>query len=133
MKVFWRFLDICVLNSWIVYRSNHPESSISRQKKFRLQLVKEVVQPLLDLKSSPSCPSHLHAVGSLPITQESCLIEKHYAYKSVKHKRCVVCSNKISSNTGKRCDKKTQNFCPKCQVFLCLGKCFETYHTQTSY
>lgn len=30
-------------------------------------------------------------------------------------------------------DKKTQNYCPKCEIFLCIGQCFENYHTQTSY
>ena len=132
-KVFWRFLDICVLNLWIIYKSNFPDSNISTQKQFRLQLVKELVQPLLSLKSSPNCPPHLRPIGRLPTMQEPRLVGKHFAYKSTQRKWCTVCSNKPSPTTGKRCDKKTQNFCPKCQVFLCLGECFEVYHTQTSY
>ena len=132
-KVFWRFLDICVLNSWIIFRTNFPESNINTQKKFRMQLVKELVQPMLTLKSSPTCPPHLSPIGRLPIAQEPRLIGKHFPYKSPQRKRCVVCSNKASPSTGKRCDKKTQNFCPKCQAFICLGEYFKVYHMQTSY
>ena len=93
-------------------QNKFPESNINTQKTFRLQLVKELVQPMLTLKSSPTCPPHLNPIGRLPIAQEPRLIGKHFPYKSPQRKRCVVCSNKASPSTGKRCDKKTQNFCP---------------------
>ena len=31
-KVFWRLIDICVLNSWVIYPSNFPDSTVNTHK-----------------------------------------------------------------------------------------------------
>jgi len=120
-KVFWRFLDMCVLNSWIIFRTNFPQSDISTQKLFRLQLIKELVQPLLTLKSSPTCPAHLRPRGRVSITQEARLIGKHFPYKNTKRKWCAVCSSKPSTSTGKRSDKKLKIFVPNAKYSFVWG------------
>lgn len=131
-KVFWRLIDISIVNAWIIFRTNNPDSVINTQRKFRLNLA-AVVQPLLDLIASPNCPTYLRATkGRRPLSAAKHLIGKHFAYKSKKRGRCVVCGDQKSS-TGKRKDTKTLNMCQKCNVFLCQGKCFEDYHTRTSY
>ena len=132
-KVLWRLLDISVLNSWIIYRSNFSHSTINSHRQFRLKLIEELVQPLLSMRASPSCPPYLRGRGREPLSAEARLLGKHFSYKQSKRQRCVVCSRKVSPTTGKRKDKKTQNYCPKCNVFVCLGECFELFHTQTSY
>jgi len=121
-KIFWRFVDISIVNSWIIFRQNNPDTSIKSHKEFRLKLAEELVQPLLDRQANP--------VAS---TAEKRLVGKHFAYKNPKRGRCSVCSNKIVPSTGKRKDTKTQNFCKKCGVFLCVGSCFENFHTRTTY
>ena len=133
-KTFWRLIDICILNAWIIFHQNVPQSAIKSQRLFRLKLIEELVQPLLDLRASPDCPQYLQGTkGRRPgAASEKRLSGKHFAYKSAKRGRCCVCSQKISSTTGKK-DTKTQNFCPKCEVFLCVGQCFEIFHTRTSY
>ena len=132
-KVLWRLLDIAIINSWIIYRSNYPDSSINSQKLFRLKLVEEMAQPLLTLRSSPTCPTYLHGKGRLTTAEDTRLMGKHFPYISAERKRCLVCSKKLSPTTGKRNDKKTKNYCPTCNKFLCLGKCFEIYHTQAEF
>ena len=134
-KCFWRFIDICIVNSWIIFHQNVPDSAIKSQRLFRLKLIEELVQPLLDLRASPSCPQYLQNTrGRRPAaTSEMRLSGKHFAYKNAKRGRCCVCSQKISPTTGKRKDTKTQNFCPKCEAYLCVGQCFEVFHTHTSY
>ena len=131
-KVLWRLLDIAIINSWIIIRTNFPDSSISSQKLFRLKLVEEMVQPLLDTCASSTCPTYLRGKGRPP-TQENRLIGKHFSNINIDRKRCMVCSNKISPTTGKCSDKKNKNYCPTCNKALCLGKCFEVYHTQVEY
>ena len=132
-KGFWRLTDITIVNAWIIFRTNHPESSINTQKKFRLDLAENLVQPLLDLMASPTCPAYLRTVkGRRPVSTAKRLIGKHFPYKNKKRGRCLVCGDRKTS-TGKRKDTKTQNFCPKCDVLLCQGKCFEDYHSRTSY
>ena len=122
-----------IVNSWIIFHTNYPDSPISSHKYFRLQLVEELVQPLLDLIASPNCPSHLHAVkGRKVVSVAKRLTGKHFAYKSKKRGRFAVCGQKKGAS-GKRMDIKTQNHCPKCDTFLCQGSCFEMYHTRSSY
>jgi hypothetical protein len=70
-KVFWHLIDIAVVNSWIIFRANNPESSIDTQLKFRIELSRQLVQPLLDLKASPECPSTLRQQrGQKPLSAE---------------------------------------------------------------
>ena len=52
-------MDISILNSWIIFRTNFPESEMNSHRLFRLELVElahELVQPLLSLKASTESP-----------------------------------------------------------------------------
>ena len=133
-KVFWRLIDIAIVNSWIIFRVNNPESSkIRSQRDFRLELVQLLVQPLLDLKASPDCPNILRAhKGRNVVSADKRLLGKHFPRKAAQRGRCCVCS-KHKSTTGKKVDKKSKVFCPKCEVYLCLGDCFEQFHTKSKY
>ena len=68
--------------------------------------------------------------GRQPVSDDKRLMGKHFAYKSSKRGRHCVCSYKIPAGGMKR-DKK--NYCKKCEVHLCVGMCFELYHTRTAY
>jgi len=129
-KVFWRLLDISIINSWVIFRTNSPDSKIKSQREFRLELVRQLVQPLLDLKASTDCPAALQShQGRKVVSCDKRLTGKHFAHKSTDRKRCYICSKRKSS-TGKKVDIKTRTYCPKCDVFLCHGKCFEDFHTK---
>lgn len=39
----------CILNLWIIFGSNFPESKIQSHRLFRIELIHELVQPLLSL------------------------------------------------------------------------------------
>lgn len=130
-KVFWRLIDICILNAWIIYRTNHP-GNIKSHKAFHIRLVEELVQPLLDLKASPTCPSYLSGIGRRAVSPEVRLNGKHFPSKHHEKRRCSVCSTSTTSS-GQKKDTKTKNYCEKCKVFLCFGGCFEVFHTRTSY
>ena len=51
-KLFWRLIDICILNAAIVFCINNPDSDIKTNRQFRLALIEELVQPLLLAKAS---------------------------------------------------------------------------------
>ena len=132
-KVFWRLVDLCIVNAWIIYRCNYPnDSDINSQKAFRVKLAEELVQPLLNLRASTDCPDYLNVHRGKSATSETHLKGKHFPSKSQQRGRCCVCSRQQSS-TGRRKDTKTQNYCKKCNAFLCFGSCFEVYRTRTSY
>ena len=131
-KVFWRLIDVSIVNSWFIYKTNFPSLKIQSQKLFREKLVEELVQPLLTLRSSPTSPKYLQPSRQRSTT-EIRLLGKHFSFKSKERQRCVVCSKNPSPVTGKRLNKRMPNFCPKCQVHICFGKCFESYHTLANY
>ena len=89
-KIFWHLIDMAVVNSWIIFRTNNPGSSIDTQLKFRIELSRQLVQPLLDLRASPECPPALQR-GRRPLSVAKRLIGKHFdPYKSSK-KRKMCC------------------------------------------
>ena len=115
----------------IIFHFNHPNSNIKSQREFRLELVKQLVQPLLNLKASPECPSVLQShKGRSVISPDKWLTGKRFSYKAIERGRCCVCS-KCRSSRGKRVDKKTKNYYLKCEVYLCLGECCEWFRTKS--
>ena len=42
-KCFWRLLDIYIVNSWIIFCQNIPQSAIKSQRLFRLKLIEKLV------------------------------------------------------------------------------------------
>lgn len=129
-KVFWRLLDICILNSSIILRSNYPDA-VKSNKAFRLHLIELLVRPLLMLRARPDSPRSVarhDRYGRNPSQTPMRLRGKHFSYKCDKRGRCAVCAS-VKTPSGKKKDTKTHNHCKKCQVHLCVGECFEKYHT----
>ena len=114
-------VDISIINAWIIYHTNYPDDiKIRSQIDFRLKLIEELVQPLLDLKASPSWPPHLRGSGrKTKYSSEVRLNGKHFP-PSILKERDVLCA---TSSKGKSKDKKTQNYCEKCDTFV-LWKMF---------
>lgn len=56
-KVFWRLVDITIINS-----TTPTLKSIHRSSTDSSYVAEELVQPLLDLRSSPPCPQHLQNI-----------------------------------------------------------------------
>ena len=108
-KAYCRLVDICLLNAWIIYKSTYPESKITSNRMFCLKVVEDLVQPLLTLHSSLTCPPHLCTKGRQPVSVKARLIEKHSPYKNMKRQHCVLCSQAQSSTTKKKSDKKNNN------------------------
>jgi len=75
-KIFWRFVDISIVNSWIIFHQNYPDTAIKTHREFQLKLAEQLVQPLLDLRANP-----VPSAGS-----EKCFIGKHFAYKGQERK-----------------------------------------------
>ena len=49
-------------------------------------------------------------------------------YRAPKRSKCRVCvDKKISPRDKARKATKTSHWCPKCEVCLCVGRCFELY------
>lgn len=131
-KLFYRLLELCIVNAMVLHFNANPEFAKKRQahKLFRIQLVHELVQPLLNSRDDPNIDNHSPSVGRRANLDESRLKGKHFPESRYpKRRRCSVCGY-TKGPDGKYKDTKTSNYCPKCQKFVCK-KCFEIFHTQS--
>lgn len=125
-RVFWRLIEIALVNSHLLYKMKPENVSIS-QKKFRLNLCHLLVQPLLTLRAN-SGARLLVGPGLADPAPNDRLMGKHFGKRSDKRRRCKVCAYR-KNNEGKMKQTKTNNFCPKCDVHLCQDPCFREWHT----
>ena len=123
-RVFWRILDGVLTNGYILFKAvQHPYLRLwTHQMELAYKLTAPLIATRIGQGRSPSDRTLSRLKG------------KHFSYISQARKRCVVCDyKKRSRSTNKRRDTKTKTYCPKCNVHLCHGKCFERYHTSVRY
>lgn len=91
-RVFFRLLELCIINSLVLYKANNPDfaKKCMVHKIYRETLVLQLVQKLLDKKEDPSSTAFSPERGR-PTQDESRLKGKHFQATSEKRKRCVVC------------------------------------------
>lgn len=125
-RVFWRLIEHTITNSFILFKQvMRPNLREWTQKKFRMQLAYCFTATMVANQISQGrSPANL--------TLER-LKGKHFAYYHEKRGRCVVCAYKRQTTNSKKKDTKTKNYCPKCNVHVCHGLCFEKYHTLVKY
>ena len=117
-RLFWRVVDMALVNSYILYNLCHRDKPLT-QKQFRLELADALVQKYINEKATGN------VISRSPTER---LRGKHFPITS-KRGRCTVCGNKKNPH-GRRRDRKTTNYCPKCKKHLCKKQCFELYHTR---
>ena len=130
--VFFRLIELCVVNAIIIYFHKNADIALKRQahKYFREALARELVQELLDAKENP----HNENADVSAQCQSKELVRlrgKHFPVSQYpKRGRCVRCGYE-KNKSKKYKDKKTSNFCEKCLKFICR-ECFQIYHTQSN-
>ncbi len=112
------------MNAYVLYAINNGSSldKTMTRKKFHWELARVLSAPAIALRRGP---------GRKPSESLSCLSGKHFPYRSAERKRCAVCADKKVTPRLKRYkDKKIKTWCPKCEAYLCIGQCFQSYHTR---
>ena len=124
-RVFWRMHEHAAINELVVHRPNcGPSEKPVTNKQFCIQLAYTLVADFV----AERCVSA--RLSDPPRRFQG----KHFPYKSPKRSRCRVCAYKKISPRGKaRKDTKTSHWCPKCEIYLCVGRCFELHHARLYY
>ena len=125
-RVFWRLVDHALTNSYILFKQVvNPNRRVWTQRKYRMEIAYTFTASLIASRIGQ---------GRSPAASLFRLKGKHFPYYHKERKRCVVCAYKRqTTNSKKRKDTKTKNYCPKCDVHVCFGQCFEKYHTVVKY
>ena len=122
-KIFFRVLDVCILNAMITYTTYDPTFKQKKcsHKCFRLELIDQLVQ--------------LHIYNNVPRVRHSNiqinrLKGRHFPVS--KHPHRVVCTNcGYQKVNGKQRRTKVSNLCEQCNKFICKN-CFADYHTKNN-
>jgi len=126
-RLFWRLHDMAVTNAHVIYKMNNATSlqKLQTNRQFRLSLAEKLVAGVIQQRRGP---------GRTPSLDVGRLSGKHFLYRSGLRRRCSVCAYKKTAPRSKTYKgKKITTWCPRCQVHLCVGKCFELYHTRVNY
>ena len=110
-RVFWRIIDLTLINAFILYSLCHPEERM-KQKAFRLQLADDLVVDAINAKAHPD--QDVITPGRRPSAGQLRLKVKHFATTATTRGRCAVCRNK-KKPSGKRRDTKITNYCTQCK------------------
>jgi len=121
-KLFFHLTDMTILNAFLIHKSCGGKLM---HKKFREILVRELIyhsqeENVTVSGTSRGRPSPMASQLSRLEVRHS----QHWPYKG-KRRRCRVCS------LAKQI-QYTWYFCRKCDVGLCIGNCFEKWHTRVN-
>jgi hypothetical protein len=122
-KLFFHFLDLTILNSFILLSSCEAKLS---HRDFRFALVRNMLA-----HAGRSQPRPQRSLGRPPaLSSTIARLEEanrhHWPTSSNTKLRCRVCSSR-----GKRRTVGTK--CIKCDVGLCISGCFLRYHTEARF
>lgn len=128
-KLFEVFLDICVLNSYILFNKQKPASGKVKHFDFMIALITDMVSRHLHVG--------VHLQHLVPKQNENILrlSERHFpsklpptAARERPTRQCHVCGYR-KNPSGKRLRRETRYFCAECNVPLCVVPCFRQHHT----
>lgn len=135
--VFWRLIELGIVNAYLLYREVILCNSLTERKKgshkrFRIALCHALVTPFLEDKAQPDALI-VRPRGGRPSTRGiERLHGKHFGKKTTKRNRCVCCSMRPRRD-GTYGNKRPFWGCPTCEVNLCKSPCFQIYHTRYDY
>lgn len=125
-RIFFYFLDACVINAYCIYKLIDP-SDKETAKNFRRAIINGLIAPVLVSKSKRSNddqPPVQIKKSKKFVPMEVRLNSSLHQPERATRRRCALCSTKAKP-------VRTDWICNTCKVPLCLGKqksCFQNYH-----
>jgi hypothetical protein len=117
-KLFFHLLDMTILNSFLLFTACGTKIT---HRDFQLSLVRNLIERAASLPR-PHRPLGRPCVSQNQVTRLEVNFSSHWPFPSSRL-YCRACS-------AWGIKKRIQVKCKKCDVGLCLGKCFEDYHTK---
>jgi hypothetical protein len=138
LRVIFHFMDFAVAASWLEYRADCDRCEIPRNQQhdlcyFRLEIIDCLLSETMSVKQPRGRPS-LELITSIKSSSKRKRESKPPIYICHDNYGHLPRSDeKAFSSRCKNfnCLSKTQFFCTKCNVHLCISKgknCFEEFH-----
>ena len=111
-RLAWWLIDMCIINAFQLWKKSGKGDS---HLDFRIQLMHELLEHM------PSNPRPRRD-DKRPRASE-CIAKDHYTIRVDEDRDCVQCSRQPEHR------KRTNFKCAACDKHLCLGHCFQLYHS----
>ena len=115
-RLKWWIIDMAIINAFELWLLHHPTGT---QLEFRTQLKNELAAPHRDAQMRVRTAAANKANRCLP----GALASQHFSAHSESRRICAICSDDDGNSV------RTHSYCSVCNVALCLGECFSTYHS----
>ena len=127
-KVFFWFLEVSVVNSYIIYKEQAKTSGnkFISHLAYRRKLIEMLTEPLRS--TSSATPHRARRAQNLERLQPT---TRHFLQRGNKRRDCYVCSEREEGGTR----HLTLYECKTCTEHpaLCPAPCFQNYHTKKNY
>ncbi|CAL4076351.1 unnamed protein product, partial [Meganyctiphanes norvegica] len=138
-RLFFHFVDMALINAWLLYRRDFNSYSESSGKPMRLYEFKANVSLVLRKQCKPikrpvGCPSNSASNTNLSVPSDRMQHNTKIPQKDViddPEGHFVVALDKRGMCAVKGCYSRPIFYCIKCQVYLCLSakkNCFAKFH-----
>ena len=129
-KLFFHLFDLAIVNSHILHQKQATQKIRLRQflEKIADGLVAEVGTELTQ-QTQHGPGGRLVGRNHFPFRIPATGTKQKWASQ----RTCRVCADKAKHETGKTAHKYTTVYCETCDVGLCLGQCFQAFHTKAKY
>ena len=141
-KVFFRMLNICMVNAFILWKEHCKKFGTPYKKSqtdFRVSVIKKLTSKNMNdsaLNNSVTEDyerlSGRHFLSKIPVPD--------YVKGTVIQRACRVCCpaerefhRRRGAGKRKREGKRSTYECKTCQVTLCIDNCFEIYHSNKNF
>ena len=118
LPLFYYLLDVCVINSYLLYKLKYPDKNYSH-RDFRIKLMQELSE-----EQQPRASKRQREQEEVKLNNT----DTHSIFEGTKMGDCSVCSarmEKDGKDVGHRV--RTKFKCLKCNVYVCPITCFNTH------
>lgn len=121
-RILYFFLDLAIVNSFILWKLHRPAKAKNNQLNYRLKLARQLIDGFSSRKTLGRPMNYFKC--SVPKEVRLAKGASHLPRQIETSRRCKFCSSKNNKQ------KRTKVICTYCNVPLCVNKCFETFHNK---
>lgn len=135
LRMIAHFIDFSIVQSWIEYKNDCKISKIPQRQvmdllAFRMSLANQLVYPQVSAKRVARITlDDIRSRNDVQTSRESRITDENIRYDRFDHFP-KYSENRLRCKLNS-CTSRSQLFCPKCNVHLCLNlkqNCFMEYH-----
>jgi hypothetical protein len=138
MALFYFYVDLALVNSFITFQLVMGSRDMSDQLSFRCSLIESLLAMAIAVQAGPEMPlavsrdKRSYQSRKQPLPEER-LVGMHLPVAVDKQTRCTLCYYKqVVSPTGTVIQGYPKTMCQTCGIHLCIVQgrnCFAEYHT----